>query len=85
MSLFLRSEARADAALSLSVSLSVISKRMAKYFPGDGTSMARYYCSVFRDRNCGAICIPLANIVEICYIGYVQLGVGDSMDRHIPS
>lgn len=87
MSLFLRSEARADSALSLSlsVSLSVISKRMAKYFPGDGTSMARYYCSVFRDRNCGAICIPLANIVEICYIGYVQLGVGDSMDRNIPS
>ncbi|KAJ6992895.1 hypothetical protein NC653_016110 [Populus alba x Populus x berolinensis] len=26
---------------------------MAKYFPGDGTSTARYYCSVFRDRNCG--------------------------------
>lgn len=40
---------------------------------------------MFRDRNCGAICIPLANIVEICYIGYVQLGVGDSMDRNIPS
>ncbi|CAK7342808.1 unnamed protein product [Dovyalis caffra] len=41
--------------------------------------------SPFPDRNCCAKCTSLADILVICVIGYVQLGVGDSIDRNIPS